>query len=572
MKQQLEKLKLAAVGRKRPFWAKLLLRSLAILVSLLVVFALSVIWYVNSHKKEVLVLVTEKLNENINGNLSIESMEPTFLEGFPRISLHLKNVVIRDTMFAKHQKTLLQAGDFDIAVNALAFIRGSVEINKISISNASVNLFTDANGYSNTNVFKSNVQKGNDSPVYPELRKFELENVSFAIDNQSRHKLFQFVVEKINGKMESGAQGWKVDFTLKALVKSLAFSTKKGSFIKEKIVDGDFEIQSNAQQKSILVLENKLDIGGADFKISAEFKTKADLSTDYAIHIVNDKILWKTASRLLTPNISSRLDLFGLKVPIAVRCDISGNFNEEGDPFILVNAKIRNNELSTPGGLVSDCNFNGVFTNNEVVEKGFNDANSAIKFEKFTGTYAGMPFTMNHAAILDLEKPFAKGDFKSKFGLKQLGNIINPKLLKFTSGTADVNLNFIADIVNYTLTKPIVTGTVAVNDGGIFYTPRKMSFTKTSVLLDFRNSDLFISNIHLQTGRSVVNMEGDIRNFLNLYYTAPEKVVLNWNINSPEIRLSELIGFVGKRNISKTPGTRMPISPKTSTCFLKKAR
>ena len=101
-------------------------------------------------------MITEKLNENINGTLSIESIEPTFFTNFPRISMHLKNVILRDTMFEKHQKTFLQAGDFDIALNVGAFIRGVVEIHQISIRNASINLFTDENGYSNGNVFKKN--------------------------------------------------------------------------------------------------------------------------------------------------------------------------------------------------------------------------------------------------------------------------------------------------------------------------------------------------------------------------------------------------------------------------------
>lgn len=555
MKQQYEKLKTTAKGRW-PRWLRIVLRGFGILILLQIIFCLSMIWYVNSHKAEVLKMVTEKLNENINGKLFIESMEPTFFESFPRISLHLKNVIIRDTLFYKHRKTLLQAGDFDIAVNAVAFVRGTVEINKISISNAWVNLFTDKNGYTNSSVFKSNSEKGNDSPVYPELKKFELDQVSFTIDNQSKHKLFQFDVDRIDGKMESGSDGWKAAFDLKALVKSLAFSTQKGSFIKDKMVDGNFDVAFNWHKKAILIQQNKLDIGGEGFKISAEFATTKNNTTDYAIHIVNDKILWRNASHLLTPNIYSRLDRFNLKEPIAVRCDISGNFDVEGDPFILVNAKIKDNELSTPGGMVSDCNFTGIFTNNNSKDKGFNDANSAIKFEDFKGTYVGMPVTMNHAAILNLENPMATGDFKSKFDLEKLGNIIDPRLLKFSKGTADVNLKFNADIVNYMITKPIVTGTVAVNDGTIEYAPRKLNFTRTSVLLDFRNNDLFISNIHLQSGHSVINMEGEIRNFLNLYYTAPEKVVLNWKIYSPEIHLAEFLRFLEKRTVAKTVRTK----------------
>jgi hypothetical protein len=551
MKKQYEKIRTITVERKWPRWLRLTLRGLGILLLLQVLFCIGIVWYVNSHKKEVLAMVTQKLNENLNGKLTIESMDPTFFENFPRISLHLRNVTVRDTMFARHQKTLLQAGDFDIALNAIAFIRGSVEINKISISNASVNLFTDANGYTNSSVFKSQTQKGNDSPVYPELRKFELDNVSFIIDNLSKHKLFEFEVKRIRGRMDSGPQGWKISFSMQTLVKSLAFSTQKGSFIKQKMVGGDFDIRFEPGKRTISILPNALDIGGQDFVISAEFKTIANNTNDYAIHIVNDKILWRDAAHLLTPNIYSRLDMFNLKEPIKVRCDISGNFDVAGDPLILVNAKISENELSTPGGLVSDCNFTGIFTNNNTDGKGFNDANSAVKFEDFTGNYAGIPFRMNRAAILNLENPIAKGNFKSGFELRQLGNIIDPGLLNFKKGKATVDLDFEADVVNYKLTKPIVDGTVAIDDGEVQYVPRRLSFSRTFVSLEFRNNDLLVENIHLQSGRSVLNMQGEIRNFLNVYYASPEKVLLNWKIDSPEIHLAEFVQFLGKRNVSK---------------------
>ncbi len=552
MKQQYEKLKTITVKRKWPRWFRWTLRGMGILLLLQIIFGVGVIWYVKSHKPEILAMVTEKLNENLNGKLTIADMEPTFFENFPRISLHLKNVTIRDTMFESHSKTLLQAEDFDIALNALAFIKGAVEIHKISISNASVNLFTDVNGYSNSAVFKNNAEKGNESPVYPELKKFELKNVNFTIDNQSKFKLFQFEVKKISGKMDSDAHGWQTSFSMQTVVKSLAFTTKKGSFIKDKLVKGNFDIEYVAAKKTILIAPNTLDIAGEDFTISAEFKTTANQTTDYAIHIINDKILWYNASHLLTPNIYARLDLFNFKKPIAVRCDISGNFDIAGDPFILVHAKIKDNELTTQGGVITDCNFTGIFTNNDNSAGGFNDANSAVKLEGFKGTFSGLPFRMDRAAILNFEKPIAKGDFKSEFNLQQLSGIIDTRLLKFTKGTAKVNLNFHADIVNYLLAKPIVTGTIAINDGSIEYAPRKLRVTKTSVLLDFTDKDLLVKNIHLQSGKSVVNMEGQIRNFLNVYYTAPEKVLLDWKINSQEIHLEEFLKFLEKREVSKT--------------------
>jgi hypothetical protein len=131
--------------------------------------------------------------------------------------------------------------------------------------------------------------------------------------------------------------------------------------------------------------------------------------------------------------------------------------------------------------------------------------------------------------------------------VKNLNNVIGDNMLKFGNGTADVTLSYKADIVDFQLTKPYVKGTVKISNADITYVPRKVSFKNTAVSLDFTDHDLYIRNIRLQSGKSVVFMDGSIKNFLNLYYTAPEKILLNWQIRSPQLHLGEFIGFLGTR-------------------------
>jgi len=510
-------------------------------------------WYINAHKKEMLQSLTAELNKNINGKLTIGDMEPAFLRSLPRLSLNLKNVKITDSLFDKHKHTFLQAENFYIAVNALALLRGTIEIKKIDIKNASVDLFTDRNGYSNGNVFKKSEGKNNDTDsALPELKRFSLDHVNFAIDNQNKKKLFRFEIDALDGDLNYTSEGFNASLKLNTLVKRMAFSTDRGSFLKEKNVNGKFEVVYT--EDSIAVLPNRLEIGGEDFVVSAGFQLKK--SAAFSIHIKNQKILWKNASKLLSPNISSRLDLFDLKTPILVTCDIIGDFNDFGDPLIHVKAKIRDNELKTTGGIIEKCNFDGEFTNNNIADKGFDDANSAVKLFNFTGEFAGLPIEMKQTSILNFDNPIAVGDFSSSFEIGKLNNIIDTELLGFSNGTAKVKFAYRADIVNYEITKPIVEGTVAIQNADVKYTPRNLSFNDISVFLNFKNDDLFISNIHLRSGKSIINMQGNIRNFLNLYYTAPEKIVVNWNVYSPQMHLGEFIGFVSARKKIKTINKR----------------
>jgi len=536
-----------------PRWIKIAGRIMLGIILFVIVAYLGLAFYINTNKKEILAKVTSEINENLNGKFTAESMDPTFLKGFPNISLRLNNVEVKDNLWKNHKHTLLKSSDFNISINAFAFLRGTVEIKKIQISDASIYLYEDTSGYSNTSIFKTKKEKqetNEGSSSFAEIKAFELDNVNFISDNKRRNKLFNFQINNLRGRIDFVSEGWNADLKLDALAKSFAFNTKHGSFMKDKALTGKLEINFNEENETLTILPNELQIGKNDFNIGAKFNI-GKKNSEFSINIKVDEILWQEASNLLSNNISFQLDRFDLDKPIAVTCDIVGDLNAEGDPLIYVKAKVKNNTLHVPDGIVDNCNFNGVFTNEYKKGKGFNDPNSAVMLYNFKGEYKQMPFVMDSAVINDLEKPIASGIFKSNFPLEKMNNAINEDLLKFSGGNAKVELKFRADIVNLEITKPKFSGLVAIENGDVNYVPRNVRFKNTNVNLEFTETDLLIKNIQLQSGKSVVFMEGDIQNFLNLYYTDPEKIVLNWKVRSPQMHMAEFLGFLGNRKTKR---------------------
>lgn len=533
-----------------PRWSKIAVRISGVLIGLvLFVYVLFAI-YVTINNKAVLAMVTRQLNTNLNGSMTIGSMNPTFLKGFPGISLGLKDVIIRDSLWHNHKHNLLEAKNFDVSVNMLGFLKGDIEIEKIGINGSTIYLFTDSNGYSNTGVFKKSKKKQpatEGGSAAPEIRRIILNNVNFVVDNQKGHKLFQFVVDEFKGKINYHLLGgWEADIRLKAFAKSLAFNTRKGSFIKDKLLEGPFKLSYNEDSGILNVAPKQLNIGDDRFIIGATFDTSKE-NTGFTIRIDAPSILWKNASALLAPNITSKLNRFNLDKPIEAQCTLKGNMGPGSNPEINVKALIKDNMLTTPGGVVDHCNFTGVFTNNYIRGKGFTDPNSAIKLYAFKGSYKEIPFFIDTAFIHNLDQPIATGIFRSEFELARLNRVLGEETLKFGRGTATVNLSYKADIVDLKLTKPLVSGAIELKNADIRYIPRNLSFSNTAILLNFTNNDLFIKNIRLQSGKSVVLMDGTVRNFLNLYYTAPEKILLSWQIRSPQIHLGEFMGFLGSR-------------------------
>ena len=537
-----------------PRWIKVVAKILFGIFLFIIAAYICLSFYVYTHKKEILAKVTAEINENINGKFTAQSMDPTFLQSFPKVSLRLNDVTVKDNQWNRHKKTLLKAQDFNIAINALAFLRGAVEIKKIQISDAQIYLYEDVSGYSNTALFKTKKEKEaskeEEESSFAEIKSFELNNVSFISDNQRRNKLFNFQIDDLKGNIDFVSEGWNADLKLETFAKSFAFNTKHGSFMKDKQLKGKLKINFNNDKQALTIAPGNLKIGDNNFNVGGQFNVGKENSS-FSINIKVATILWKQASNLLSNNISFQLDRFDLEKPIAVTCDIVGDLNAEGDPLIYVKAKVTNNRLHVPDGIVDSCNFDGIFTNEYRKGKGFDDPNSAVKLYNFKGEYKQMPFIMDSAIINDFNKPFATGVFKSQFPLQQLNNAIDTDLLQFSSGKASVELKFRADIVNLEITKPKFSGLINIEKGDVTYAPRNLRFNNTNVALQFTESDLLIKNIQLQSGKSIVYMEGDIQNFLNLYYTDPEKIVLKWKVRSPQLHMAEFLGFLGSRKTKR---------------------
>jgi uncharacterized protein involved in outer membrane biogenesis len=519
------------------------------LFSLILISAIGLRIYFERNKTEIVAKINTQINENILGEAKIGDIGYKFLIGFPNFTVVLNQVELKDSLYPIHKRTLLKAKEIEVRLNVLSLLKKEVNIHKIVISDATIDLFKDKNGITNSNIFKPKKEKSK-SETTTSIDEVIFKNVNFISDNQKGNKLFYFEIESLKSNIAYSDEGWNTDVNLKAFAKSLAFNTQKGSFIKDKKLNGDLLVNFSKEQNLISVVTDNLEIGDDRFNIKAHFNIgKSNSLFDIDI---KTKILWQNASNLLSNNISSKLNQFGLQVPLEASCAIKGDMSVKGDPEIVVNAVIKDNELKTSYGSVTTCSFNGKFTNNYKNGPGCNDANSAIIITDFIGKFKEIPINIPSGIINNLKKPVATGKFNSEYDLVKLENFINEEFINFTGGTAKVNLDFKVDIVDLKLNKPQFTGAIIIKDASLFLKSKNVNFEKTDIELCFTEQALLIKKIKFQNKSNTVFMEGKVDNFLNLYYDAPEKMIVNWKIYSPYLDVKQIVGVLSY-NYDATP-------------------
>lgn len=533
-------------------WFKLSLKILSIIIGLIILLSLGGSLYIYKNKTAVLTSILEQINDRINGKLTVKSIDPTLLKGFPGISVSLKDVILSDSLVAKHKHNLLQAADIDISLNVFSLLVGNTKINRITINNASVYIFTDSNGYSNTSIFRSKkknqTEKQSKSKLL-EIEKIDFNDVSLIVDNQKRHKLFNFDITEIKGRVNYANSGWVGNMKLKTLVKSFAFNTNKGSFLKNKPLEGTLSFHYNKDNQQITIDPNKLDIDGYPFIIGSKINI-AENASAFAISIKVDNILYKDISLMLAPNISSKLLKFGIEKPI----NINGTIVDDGtgkyaDPLINVAMIVRDNIVSLPAGQkLTACSFDGSFTNKDTIGGIIGDENSLIKFKKLNAKYYNISIKVDSFLVNNLAQPIATGLVTSQFPLSDLNDSFGSENFDFKSGNASLSLYCKADIDNFKFTKPVISGQINVQNANIKYLPRNLNIENSALDLNFDQNNLTIKNGHFQLGKSILNLNCKIDNFLNLYYSAPEKILVNLQMHSPQLYLNEFLPLLGPRN------------------------
>jgi hypothetical protein len=536
-------------------WIRIAFIVFGSLLGVLVILWLGLAWYIRQHKTELLHQISDILNDRLHGGqLIIGDMEPSLVRSFPDISVSLQDFSVKDSLWAQHHHNLLEVSRVFVKVNTLALLHKKLDIKQVSLEKGTIYLYTDSTGYTNTSVLKRKAQgdsaTASGRSMGPDITGLQLVDMRFIMNNQEKGKLFDFDIDKLKGTLKNNDTGWVFSMSTSVLVKSLSFNTERGSFIKDKRVETSLDVEFNRKKKILFIPQQGLEIDGQPISAGANFSF-GDSSRQFNVHIVAEQVLLSQAASWLTPKISERLDSIQLQKPLDAEFALTGHMVPHDLPLVNVTWKTTDNIAITKGMELDECSFGGGFTNEWVKGQPRTDDNSTISLYSLKARCYGIPVMADTVHITNLRHPALTGYFRSEFPLTDLNNASNGDgVFSFTSGTAKAALYYKGGITTGDTITPYLKGTVQVKQGVLEYTPRNLQFKNCNATLDFTGQDLYLKDISIQTQNSSLLMDGSVRNITNLYFTAPEKLQLDWNVRSPSISLDEFRSFLGKRKSS----------------------
>ena len=525
---------------------------LRILISgtiLLLLIFISLSYYVNKNKQELILKATTAIHKNISGHITIGDLNVTIFRHFPSFSIRLINVTVTDSLYEKHRRPLLTAENLFVRLSTPALLRGRLLINKLTLRNGGIDVFTDSTGYSNAHLLKAK------NPSPPDANESEqmtrqlldwvvIENFRFRLEDVPGDKKYDININALNAKVNRTGSIYSVTLKKELLVNSLAFKKKNGSFIGNQRVQGEYQLQFDSKEKKLSFKDIKMIIGEQPFLFTGRFWLGKENRFD--LHIQSKQLLVNFARSLLTPKISKAVGLADVKNPLDVNASIAGGLSG-GDPRVEVKFIARNADLSTKWIQLKNASFTGEYLNERIPGLGYTDENSHIYIKELTGQLDSLPLQIRELKVMNLVSPKLSVQLTTQFRASDLNSVIQSKTLQFMSGVGEAAISYEGRTDSISSKNSRLRGFLTFNQTDILVIGPQAILKNGRSRIRFENANLIVDSLNANLAGQPVYMQGQANNVLSLLSDDHVPVSLNWNIYAPVINLNSIQSILQRK-------------------------
>ncbi len=503
------------------------------------------------------------MKETILGELKVNNADITIWQTFPKIGITLENVSISDSFY---HRPFLKAGAITVKAGIFDLMGNKVTISAVKISDALIHTFTDANGYTNTYVLRSQLsQKQKRESKKPfVLENLDLKNVTVLIENVPQHKRYQARIDKADIDMSLTGSKYHFIFKEDLFLRGLGFVLPQGYWLENQRVQAKWNLEFDTSGSVFTINKTTAKIQGHPFDIDGVFNFG---KSQFNINAVTKDIKYAAALSALKPHIRTLLQKLNFTQPLDASVSLAGSLSKKGDPSVKVNFSASKNSFSTPVINLNDCSFSGSFINQYNTKLLPDDSNSRVTLNGFTAYWGTINLKGKNIALTNFDKPVIQFEFFSQCSFPQLDEALSSSALRFTEGNAKLYLAYNGPLIADPSLLGKLNAKMLVQNGKIIYVPRNLTFSECNGTVNLTGDNLLVNDLkcNLNTNHFTVNIAGN--NLKRISGDEAGKATLNCSVVSPSLNLSDFTklfgsssGVTAKRSSNGLAGTANSIN------------
>ncbi len=324
---------------------------------LFILFGITVYAIFSFRKESINEMAIRQVNNQVKGIVHIGDLSPDFFRTFPNIAVRLSDVSIRDSLWSDHQHDFLNAEKIYIRFQLLSLIKGKPRIGKVIVENGSIHLYTDECGYCNLNRNDDLAFNKGKSDI-PEITFI---NTRLIIENENLNSYHDINAYYLDCDITKKDSALVLSIDMNSFVHSIGFNMAKGSYLKEKQLNGEFRLLYRSGEK--IELNNvDLEIDEQPFVFNGNFYLDTE-PMSYELNIQTKKVNYQKAKSLLTQALQQKLDSIDIIEPFDAEASLAGQMTFRAVPVIKTKVIVNDAAMVTSVGQLNHCSFTCHFSN-----------------------------------------------------------------------------------------------------------------------------------------------------------------------------------------------------------------
>jgi len=475
-------------------------------------------------------LITESLNEQVNGEVTIGDIDITIFNHFPHFSLSVKDVVVKDNRFNEHHLQIFSADRIYLQIRVFALLRKNIELRAITVKDGEINLMRMQDGLLNT----KNLVKPKLKPEIPEekdldailISRLYLENVHISFRDTVRGKDFDLTIKDSFGKLTHNSTITEITTKDKLFVKGLTFKPERGSCLTNKSINSRLRLEWNREKRIVEFRPSSLEMDKNKF--SATGSISPGITPYLDLEVKTEKIKLDYATTLVSKYTSDKLKGFNFEKPIPAVLHIEGAINPALPLDIDIFFNVKDNAFITPSKSFEVDSLTGHYFNHLNDTLINNEINSGITFTDFKGKYEGIPFLMD-MRVTDLTNPYMAVHVSSNFSLKEANDAIDTSVVLMTGGKLNFDVNFKGKAYGYLEKEKdsmdaAITGSAQISNASCRFPNKQFDLNSINGNISFNEKTMFVTALSMNINSNLVNVTGTISDFIYLFFFPDAKL------------------------------------------------
>lgn len=502
--------------------------------------------YVQLNQKELIKQVKAKLDSNINGELSIDKIQLNVFNDFPKLSLALHGLSVKDSLY---KKEIFEADKIFLRLNLLQLFRRQIDFSHVTLEGGNFFMLRDSSGYLNADIIKFKPQ--GETGLEFDLKELEIRNLKFSVHEDQRGQHISFTIVKLKGKIPDAGLSPIMHLSGTMHIDSMMFKPISGAFFKDKLAGLEINMSFDRDKKALLIHPSKVEMDKQFYDAKGSFELAQNPGT-LNLEIINPKTDFNSARGILSDVIQGYMKGIELKDSVDVRVVVHGAILPDFPPEIDAYFNLNNARMSYSGVNLTGLTLKGQFMNH--VQPGIknDDPNSALKFDVSSVKVEGVPIKAN-MIITDLKALHLAVNVSVLTPLIALNGVLPRGGYKFTEGDLDLALDYHGTLSAYLKAterrgEDTLNGYLKVKNGGFAYTVRGLQLKNINTDVAFDQLKMEIKDLSAALNGNQISVTGYLDGVSHLISNKNQKMTANLVLSAPLFNLSRVLT---EKNISE---------------------